>query len=168
LARPKRHLGALPDTGKSATLAAKSGRKPLRDNEYERLRRDIEERLAADLELIHAAHQARLEALDALRLASAHEESSRPEPPASVPHTDVPAPPVAAVKRQRGDLLTEVLKIFSDLPEIFDKSDVARLLGYEPNRPGLHRVWDKLRSDKKIAIESFSTGRSPTRYRRVG
>jgi hypothetical protein len=159
----------LPDAGKSATLAAGIGRKPLQDNEYERLRRDIEERLAADLELIHAAHQARLEALDALRLASAGEERSRPEPPASVPQTDVPATPVAAVpKLQRGDLFKDVLKIFPDLPESFDRSDVARLLGYEPNRPGLHRVWDNLRVDKKIAIEEFSKGPSPTRYRKVG
>lgn len=141
----------------------------MRDSEYERLRRDIEERLAADLELIHAAHRARLEALDALRLASAGEDRSRPEPSASVPQTDVPATPVAAVpKLQRGDLLKDVLKIFPDLPESFDRSDVARLLGYEPSRPGLHRVWDKLAADKKIAIEQFSTGRSPTRYRKVG
>jgi hypothetical protein len=157
----------LPDAGKSATLAAKSGRKPLRDNEYERLRRDIEERLAADLELIHAAHRARLEALDALRLASAGEDRSRPEPSASVPQTDSPETPVAVQKRQRGDLFIEVLKIFPDLPGSFDRSDVARLLGYEPSRPGLHRVWDKLAADKKIVIECFSTGRKPTRYRKV-
>ena len=141
----------------------------MRDNEYQRLRRTIEERLAADLELIQAAHRARLEALDALRLASAHEESSRPEPSTSVPRTAEPAATVAAVpKLQRGDLFKAVLEIFPDLPESFDKSDVVRLLGYEPNRPGLHRVWDKLTADNKIAMEQFSKGRSSTRYRKVG
>jgi hypothetical protein len=161
----------LPDAGKSATLAAGIGRKPLQDNEYERLRRNIEERLAADLELIQAAHQARLKALDALRLASADPQTPM-ESPLSVTQTEpVQEPgglPVAVPRLRRGDLLADILKIFPDLPEIFDKADVVRLIGYEPNRPGLHRVWDKLREDGKITMERFSAGRRPTRFRKVG
>jgi hypothetical protein len=160
----------LPDAGKSATLDARFGRKPLQDNEYERLRRDLEERLAADLELIHAAHQARLQALDALGFASA-EPQAPTESPTSVPQTaPVEEPgelPVAVQKPRRGDLLADILKIFPDLPEVFDKPEVVRLLGYEPNRPALHRVWDKLREDGKIVMERFSAGRRPTRFRKV-
>ncbi|HEX4498529.1 MAG TPA: hypothetical protein VIE43_22825 [Thermoanaerobaculia bacterium] len=143
----------------------------MQDQEYERLRRGIEERLAADLELIHAAHQARLQALDALRLASADPQAPKESPPSVTQTAPVEEPggrPAAVQKLRRGGLLADIREIFGDLPEAFDKADVVRLLGYEPNRPSLHRAWDKLRDDGKIVMERFSAGRRPTRFRKVG
>jgi hypothetical protein len=157
----------LPDAGKSCTLAVGRGGKPLQPNDYERLRRDLETQLAADLDLIRAAHEAKLRALEALRDASANEEP-RPESPPNVTQTEPIETPSEAPRRRRGDLLADILEVFPNLPETFDKTDIVRLLGYEPNRPSLHRVWDKLQADKRIAIERFSTGRRPTRFRKVG
>lgn len=159
----------------------------MQHNEYERRRRAIEEQLQADLELIRAGYQARLRALEHLWLASPGE----PPPDASsvtpasietqvVPQAEreeaqeaVPVPlqePISsapAQERRRGDVLADILKAFPLLPEVFDKSDVVRLLGYEPTRPSLHRVWSQLRRNKKIVIERFSDGRKPQVFRKV-
>jgi hypothetical protein len=146
--------------------------------EYERRRRSLEEQLHEDLELIRAAHQARLRALENLWLASNGEDlpdasnvtlasaetGIRQDLPASVP----PSEPAELRKMHRGDALEDILKAFPNLPEVFDKSDAVRLIGYEPSRPALHRVWSRLQQQKKIVIETYSDGRRPQRFRKVG
>ena len=140
----------------------------MRDNEYERRRRDLEEQLQADLALIRAGHQAKLRTLETLRLADPEEA---PPDAANVTLASAEAPsdsPVPSRERHRGDALADILEVFPNLPEIFDKSDAIRLIGYEPSRPALHRVWSRLQQDKKIVIETYSDGRRPQRFRKVG
>jgi hypothetical protein len=173
----------LPAAGGGATLAAsiaENGEKPLDHGEYERRKRAIEEQLAADLELIRTAAHARLEALETLWRAAAAQggQDTRNETPASAetqsaqPPDEVQAPgspslaPTAVVRR-RGDVLKAILETFPHLPDDFDKADVVRLLGFEPSRPTLHRAWDRLLQEKKIAMSRHSDGRRPTRYRKL-
>ena len=159
--------------------------------EYERRRHAIEEQLHADLELIRAGYQAKLQALDALWLGSPpkrqdapSEESARDETPtetlasaatetpasAETPIADpipaeAPAEPLRGARR--GDVLNDILDTYPLLPEVFDKADVVRLLGYEPSRPTLHRAWSQLIQARKIEMELASDGRRPTRFRKV-
>jgi hypothetical protein len=153
----------------------------LQHKEYQRRRRVIEQQLQEDLELIRAASQARLRALEQLWLAPAGEDppDDASVTPASaevvreetletvtVPHQD-PTSPAPAPVRRRGDLLADILEAFPRLPDVFDKSDIVRLLGYEPTRPSLHRVWSHLRRNGQIVIARFSDGRRPQVFRKV-
>jgi hypothetical protein len=58
--------------------------------------------------------------------------------------------------------------ILPRLPDVFDKQDIIRTLGWEPHRATLHRALDNLRIGKTIAVETLGQGRQATRYRRVG
>jgi hypothetical protein len=161
--------------------------------EYERRRRAIQEQLHADLELIRAGYRAKLQALDALWLGSPPKRQDAPnEPPARdetqiEPLASAEAEPPASAETQsedsipgeasvppeplrgarRGDVLMDILGTFPLLPEVFDKADVVRLLGYEPSRPTLHRAWSRLMQERKIEMENASYGRRPTRFRKL-
>ena len=56
---------------------------------------------------------------------------------------------------------------FPDLPEEFEMGDVIRALGYEPPRATLYRVLEQLVLDRRAVTARFSTGHSPTRYRKL-
>lgn len=147
--------------------------------EYEGRRRAIQEQLDADLELVRAGAEARFRALESLRLASPEEErlGVQIETPASVeaPASPVPAATAAPVSSpgstagaaRRGDILKAILATFPHLPDVFDKSDVVRLLGYVPSRPTLHRAWSRLIQEKRIGIARFSDGRRPMGFKKL-
>lgn len=126
--------------------------------EYERRKRLLDEQLRADLELIRAGHEARLRALDVLR------DDSRCETLASAETQTGSAPAAPAVRRNS---VHDILSIFPQLPEVFDKADAVRILGYIPHRATLNRAWDQLREEGKIAMAQHSDGRRPTRYRKL-
>ncbi len=126
--------------------------------EYERRRRLLDEQLRADLELVRAGHAARLRALDALR------DGSRGETLASAETQTGAAPAVPAIRRNN---VHDILDIFPQLPEVFDKADVVRILGYVPHRATLNRAWDHLLQKGKIVMARHSDGRRPTVYRKL-
>jgi leucyl aminopeptidase (aminopeptidase T) len=150
----------------------------MRDDEYRKLRRALEEQREADLELIRAGYRAKLHALDMLS------ES----PPASGARA-LPAPletqPRAETRKQAearspaatesvtyktilvNSVQEEVEKALPRLPDVFDKLDIVRTLGWEPHRATLHRALATLQDENKIAIQSRSRGRHPARYRKV-
>jgi hypothetical protein len=155
----------------------------MRSDEYERRRRALEEQYQADLELIRAGHQAKLRALEMLWLAS---PEAAPVPPAS-PAPAPPSPAAASVSIAAHETLTsdetlasashepavrgsfrEALEaILPDLPEVFDKADIVRALGYTPTRPTLHRVLGDLISDRHIALDMPGRGTTSSRYRKL-
>src|SRR5262245_46848305 len=160
--------------------------------EYERRKRALEEQLHADLELIRAAYRAKLQALEALWLGSPPERRDGPDEQPARNETqtetlasaetetlasdetqsadpipvEAPAPPEPPRNARRGDVLNDILDAFSLLPEVFDKADVVRLIGYEPSRPTLHRAWSRLLQERRIEMERASDGRRPTRFRK--
>ncbi len=149
--------------------------------EYEHRKRALEEQLLADLELIREGHRAKLQALETLWLSSrevspdadpvtlasvtlASAETQAPPAPEAVPD---PSPvPFLQPEPRRGNV-QEILATLPDLPEVFDKADVVRLLGYEPHRATLHRAWSQLQIEGRIVRTRASDGRGPTQFRKL-
>jgi thiamine pyrophosphate-dependent acetolactate synthase large subunit-like protein len=61
----------------------------------------------------------------------------------------------------------DIIDTFPQLPEVFDKNDVVRILGYEPGRASLNRAWDRLLSARKVVIIGGGTSRRPTKFRKL-
>ena len=153
-------------------------------NEFERRRRALEEMYQADLNLVRAAHAARVRSLEALWLAPPEETApstaqagAPPVPPLSpisettparveAPRTVPQAPPPTA--RPRNPYLRGALEgCYADLPVVFDQKDVIRALGWTPSRTSLQRLLHQLTYQKVLAMESQSFGRKLTRFRKV-
>lgn len=127
------------------------------EEEFEDRRRELEERHRADVALMNEAHEARLRSLEELRQAGGPTDRGHAAPE--------PSPPAPA--RQPGRVLEDLGEALIDLPEVFDKNDVARVLGYEPSRATLLRALRQLKADGEIAQESYSMGGVTTRYRKL-
>ncbi|HWM94436.1 MAG TPA: hypothetical protein VN493_27020 [Thermoanaerobaculia bacterium] len=145
--------------------------------EYEERRRALEQELQSDLALIHAAHEARIRSLDRLRQLAMEENGAGPVPvPVNGGHNrvgtareTVPPVPTASRKAARppGAFLGDLDAVLSELPEVFDKRDVVRLVGYEPTHPTFFRALTRLQNEGTVAIEYFSDGARHTRYRKL-
>lgn len=122
--------------------------------DYERERQRLEEQLQADIQLLQAAHQARLKALEAVWRAS--------HPPAE----EAPRSP----RRARGgnwELDDAVDDALERLPREFTSKDLRRELGFSPNRSSLHRALRRLEEDGALKVLQFGTGRRPALYRKT-
>jgi hypothetical protein len=170
-----------------APAAATAEEDIMRHSEYERRRRALEEQLHADLELIRAGYQAKLRSLEMLWLASP-EPGAAADAPRAAPSSETladsetpaedetladggtPAPPPVPARSpsvRRGRLLEDVEKVLPDLPGVFARADVIRVLGFDPPRATLHRVFSQLLMDQRIAVAEYSDGYAPTRYRKT-
>lgn len=143
--------------------------------EFLRRRRALEELYQADLRLLRAAHEARVRSLEALWMDLQPDELPAPAPVPLLPAAEeAPAPgpepqepePIEAVVRNP-DLRVALEEILPELPVVFEKKDVVRELGWTPSRSSLQRVLADMVFDKRIAFESYSGGRTPSRYRRL-
>jgi leucyl aminopeptidase (aminopeptidase T) len=150
----------------------------MRDDEYRKLRRALEEQREADLELIRAGYRAKLHALDMLwERPPVPDERALPAAPETQPRAETrkpdetrgPAAPESATRTiVINSVQEEIEKILPRLPEIFDKRDIVRTLGWEPHRATLHRALETLQTEKKIAVQTRSRGRHPAQYRKLG
>jgi hypothetical protein len=148
----------------------------MRFDEYQERKRVLEEQLQADLELIRSAHRTKLQALELLWLSSAEREAAGSTPPEpqepprreSQGQNETQAPLETQRTRRTGSAEDEVEDVLPVLPDLFDKDDVIRALGWEPHRATLQRALNRLRIGKQITIEIRGEGRRPTRYRKVG
>lgn len=119
------------------------------------------------MEMLHAGHQAKVEALDAR-----WQEETGPAP-ASPPATPEPQPePVTPVASQRrrleaGELVNDVEAALALMGEEFQKSDLCRALGYEPRRSSLHRALRELQRDGILEIRKQGLGRRASFYRKI-
>ena len=147
-------------------------------SEYEERRRALEAQRQADIALINAAHETRIRSLDRLWQATAEDDAILALPaaaetralpaPAAVPA--VSAPPAAAHRkmRGRGEVINDLDEAFPQLPEVFDKRDITRVLGYEPARATLYRALQRLMVEGAIALEARSLpGTSLTAFRKI-
>jgi len=173
----------------------------MRHSEYEERRRALEKQFAEDLDLIRAAHQSKLRALEMLWLASpAPETAAAAEPVPAVEESQTPpsdetqspsetqiagepqvtSEPKAPAEAQSlgetqeearmappGELRQAILDALPRLPDIFDRHDLEAALGYAPPRSSIVRVLKDMWGGKELAVEEFSEGRRPTRYRKV-
>ncbi len=152
----------------------------MNQSEYEERRRQLDAQLRAEVELLYQAYLVRLRALETLQLGGGHFAGFPlqlpappglaellPSPAAGSPAT--PAPPPVPQKRRASSftLFETVANRLDELGDTFDKTDVCRVLGYEPNRATLYRVFQLLQQDGAIEVDTAGTGKVPTRYRRV-
>lgn len=130
-------------------------------NEYEQRRSAVEEIYRQDLELVRAAHEARLRSLESLW------QSQSPEPIPATAAPPAPSPAPAAVPKPRPpELRNAVEEIFPQLPDLFEKKDVVAALGWTPSRAGLYRVLLDLAIAGWLKITP-SRGRYPSQYRKL-
>ena len=146
--------------------------------EYQQRRQALEEQLQSDLNLIRAGYEAKLRALEMIWLTSDRPGGSPGETVADetvrsetvAPETvggEEPALASTALVSTAGqrNTLGDLKAALPALPEVFDKDDIARALGYTPSRATLYRALAKLEREKKIAVVQVSSGRTKTLYR---
>jgi hypothetical protein len=112
--------------------------------------------LRAAIELLESAHRLQVRALE-LTWTMLSQESAAPA-------AALPAEP--KVEDSEGDLLT----VISRCPDVFDRNDVCRQLGFEPERSTLYRALQALVADGVLTIHERGMGRVPTPLRetRIG
>lgn len=115
--------------------------------EYEERRRALDAQLQTDVALVHAGHEARVRSLESLWQA-AKAGDGKAAVPAAAP--EPPAAPQAAA-RPPGATYNDLLAALPRLPEVFDKRDVVRELGYKPPYTTLLRALEFLKESGEIA-----------------
>jgi hypothetical protein len=138
--------------------------------QYEDQKRRLAEQHRSLMEIVEAAYQTQLRALDMVwRMMSgegAEDPRLAPAPPAAPPQPAAPAPP-ARRRRKAGELQEEVLAALPRLPELFVYSDICQALGYKPDRGSLYRTLQELKELGQIAVHEDGTGTLPTQYRNL-
>jgi len=147
--------------------------------EYEDRRRRLDEQLRAGVELLEAAHRQQVRALDLVWMTTADEavalpsfpaeSSSRPDAqPAAAPAQAPSGPPPRPARRTAWQLQDDVEAALAQVPDVFDRNELCRSLGYEPDRGSLYRtIWDLI-GKGVLALEDRGSGRTPSRYRKTG
>lgn len=145
--------------------------------EYEERLRALEEQHRADIALLNAAHETRLRSLARLREDAVERQRDGAGPEASFatapaqiaavqPSAAAPAPS-AKPALARNTVFNDLYGAFDDLPDVFDRHDIIRLLGYTPARATLARALETLKDEGMIALELQSLGGSANRYRKL-
>ena len=130
--------------------------------EYEERLRALEAQLQADIAMVHAGHEARVRSLESLwQAAKAGDEK------AAVPAA-APAPPAAPPETGRppGATYDDLFDALPRLPEVFDKRDVVRVLGYKPPYTTLVRALKFLKETGEI-VENGTPGNYRSSFRKV-
>ena len=146
--------------------------------EYEERRRALEAQREADIAMINAAHEIRVRSLDKLWQAATEYGADFTSPaapgngslpaPAAVPAVSTPPAPARRKMRGRGEVINDLDEALHQLPEVFDKRDVTRVLGYEPARATLFRALHQLMDEGAVAMEDHSLpGTTLTAFRKI-
>jgi hypothetical protein len=141
-------------------------------DEYERSRERLEEQRRSGVELVEAAYQAQVHALDLVWMLQGGVGPvalSSPEPAVPAPSSQRPPVPVEPPRRRSSaEVADDVRAAFPRLPERFTRRDVCAALGYEPDRGALYRILQALTEDALTRVESAGDGQRPTVYRKTG
>lgn len=140
-------------------------------SEYEERRRQLDAQLRAEVELLYQAYLVRLRALDTMRLGGGLNAPLQLAPPALADLLPSPAasPAAAPARRRQGawSVLEEVSEALDQLEDTFTRDDVCRVLGYEPKRATLFRVFQTLEEQGVLVVHRRGRGIYPTIYRRA-
>lgn len=133
-------------------------------DEYEARKRRLEEELRSGMELLQAAFQTQFRALEMVWMGASGETVSTPQAAAVPP----PAPEAKRPARKSiGEVYTDLVAALPSLPETFDRGDICRAIGYEPDRVALYRLLKELVQDGKLRVQVRGEGRKATKYRRA-
>ena len=151
--------------------------------EYEERRRRIDEHHEATIVLIEAGRLAQIRALDLVWLASGAggvpllpqiEDLALGAPTrlleagaAASGKVSAPAPEPPPSRRKPWAAMSEIERVYEELPEIFDHHDLNRALGYDLNRGAARRNLFVLVEDGVLASEQSESGRFRLRYRKL-
>jgi hypothetical protein len=142
----------------------------MRRDEYEQRKQRLETQLREGIALLEAAHRQQARALELVWMTTAEEDLAFSPEPAAQPAVRSGSPPAPAPSRPRrrgpGELEGEVEDALAVVPESFDRNDVCRVLGYEPNRGSLYRVLQEFVDAGRLTILQGGSGRTTTRYRK--
>ena len=142
--------------------------------EYEQRKRRLEEQLREGIELLQAGFRQQLRALEMVWMSTSEEDGVQPQPQVAGTKPLEPAAASAAPKQPRrrrmepGKLLEDVENALDSVPQHFDRHDLLKILGYEPDRSSLHRVMKVLLKEGVITLESYSAGKIPAKYEKSG
>ncbi len=130
------------------------------EDEYQRRQRRVEEQLREGCELLQAAFR---EALELVWMATGQQGAVAPRTASEPSPSPRPAPP-AHPRQKRGQLWKDVDAALDQLPEVFDRNDLVKALGYEPDRSALHRVMSGLRRQEVLILKRPSVGKFPAQW----
>jgi hypothetical protein len=144
-------------------------------NRLDALRARLEEQLRADIELLQEVHRVKLRAFETVWRAQADlaetatsAGTGERRPVLSLPTGTTETGTAQPVPRPEAwSVLFAILESWDEIPEIFDKNELARVLGFTPKRATLFRALDELRRDGCLKKESESEGRTPARFRKL-
>lgn len=132
------------------------------EDEYQRRKRRLEEQLREGFELLQAAFR---EALELVWMATGEKEAVPPRTASEPSSSPQPAPP-ARPRQKRGQLWKDIDAALDRLPEVFDRDDLVKALGYEPDRSALHRVMTGLRRQEILILKARSVGKFPAQWQK--
>ena len=138
-------------------------------DEYERSQERLEEQRRSGVELVEAAYQAQMRALDLVWMLQGGlgpMALAGPAAPAPVPQAP-PAPVERPRRRSSSEVEDDIRAAFPRLPARFTRRDVCAALGYEPDRGALYRILQTLAEDALIRVESTGEGQRATVYRKA-
>jgi hypothetical protein len=142
-------------------------------DEYEKRKRRLEEELRAGVELLETAHRHQLRALQLVWAATGGEGVEIPPPVVVATSLGVTAPIILAAaapqpaRRGPWALFNDVVDALAKVPEVFDRNDICRVLGYEPDRGSLYRTFQELKREGVLTQQQRGTGKWPARYRKT-
>ena len=133
------------------------------EEEYQQRKRRLEEQLRQGVELLQAAFR---EALELVWTATAEKAAVLPRTASdSAKASPSPQPAAPARPRQkRGQLWEDIDAILDQLPEVFDRNDLVKALGYVPDPSALHRVMKGLCRQEIVTLKAHSVGKHPARW----
>ncbi len=134
-------------------------------DEYERSKTRLEEQRRSGVELVEAAYEAQVRALDLVWMLQGGVGPVAFSSGASVP---APVPAERPRRRSASEVDEDVRAAFSQLPERFTRREVCAVLGYEPDRGALYRSLQTLVEEALVRVESAGEGQRATVYRKTG
>jgi hypothetical protein len=150
-------------------------------DKYEKRKQRLEEEHRTGAELLETAHQYQLRALQLVWVAAGGDGVEIPPAPAvaappaataslpAAPALSAPLPmPPKPVRRGPWELHNDVVDALENIPEIFNRNDICKAIGYEPDRGSLYRVLQGMMEEGAVVVEQTGSGKWPTRYRMTG
>lgn len=140
----------------------------MKRQEFELRKERLDEQLREGIELLQAAHRQQVRALELVFQMVSNENLGSPAAlagPAAAPSAPEPPPPVS---QTWDELLSEIEEALARVPETFDRNDVCRVLGYEPNRNRLYKALRRLEEEGVISAKFRGDGQRAARYRKTG
>lgn len=133
--------------------------------EYEARKLRLAEQLREGVALLEQGYQRQLRALELIWMADSNGDAVPPgqEPTAAAAHARFPVQS-ARPRLAPGRLLEDIQTALTQLPEVFDRNDLLRTLGYEPERSSLHRALASLAREGALIINSHGAGKIPAKY----